>query len=370
MTEPVYRKQEQEPATDEVVEVAPGVLRMMLPITLPGLGHVNCYALEDDRGFALVDPGLPGQESWDALMARLKTAGIPLERVHTTVVTHSHPDHFGGSDQLAEEAGAELLTHESFRSLMAEVNDDFDADLLEAPESDLELLVEKWKDRIRHMGPTPWGTSREPPPDEAIRRWITDGGPGGRRFRAPHPTIRVADDEAVSLAGRDWFAVHTPGHTIDHLCLFDPTHGILLSGDHVLPTITPHIAGSPEVDDPLAVFFASLERVAALDGVETVLPAHGHPFADLAGRTEHIRIHHDERLQLLRDAAPDHVGAPVEEWMKVLFRERSWGEMAMSETYAHLEHLRVADEAEMHRDHDGLVHYTLHSPPSGGSAPR
>jgi len=63
VSEPVYSKQEQEPASDEVIEVAPGVLRMQLPISMPGLGHVNTYALEDERGFALVDPGLPGPES-------------------------------------------------------------------------------------------------------------------------------------------------------------------------------------------------------------------------------------------------------------------------------------------------------------------
>jgi hypothetical protein len=37
-------RQEAEPATDEVTEVAPGVLRMQLPIDMPGLGHVNTYA--------------------------------------------------------------------------------------------------------------------------------------------------------------------------------------------------------------------------------------------------------------------------------------------------------------------------------------
>ena len=42
---------------------------------MPGLGHVNCYALEDRRGLALVDPGLPGPESWSALTARLADAG-------------------------------------------------------------------------------------------------------------------------------------------------------------------------------------------------------------------------------------------------------------------------------------------------------
>ncbi|RMH77761.1 MAG: MBL fold metallo-hydrolase [Actinomyces sp.] len=353
---PVHRKQEQEPAGETVTEVAPGILRLQLPIDMPGLGHVNCYVLEDADGVALVDPGLPGEASWRALTARLASAGIPLARVHTAVVTHSHPDHFGGSDQLREETGAEILTHEAFREQFPARDDDLDDDLLAASEDE---LIELWKLRFAEMGPTPWGTRREPPPDEIIRRWIVSGARGHHRFRAPEPTVRVTDGQPVRLAGRDWFAVHTPGHTTDHLCLWDPTEGALLAGDHVLPTITPHIAGATELDDPLAAFFASLERVGSLEGVRTVLPAHGHPFADLAARTAAIRVHHEERLELLRRAAVDLVDAPVEAWMKVLFSPRAWGHMAESETFAHLEHLRVCGEARRRRDNDGLLRFTI-----------
>jgi glyoxylase-like metal-dependent hydrolase (beta-lactamase superfamily II) len=67
------------------------------PIDLPGLGHVNCYVLEDERGVAVVDPGLPGPKTFKALTERLASAGIPMRRVHTVVVTHSHPDHYGGA---------------------------------------------------------------------------------------------------------------------------------------------------------------------------------------------------------------------------------------------------------------------------------
>ena len=42
-------RQEQEVAGTEVTEVAPNILRMQLPIRMPGLGHVNMYALLDDR---------------------------------------------------------------------------------------------------------------------------------------------------------------------------------------------------------------------------------------------------------------------------------------------------------------------------------
>ena len=68
-------RQEQEPATEEITEVGAGVLRLQLPISMPGLGHVNCYALEDERGVALVDPGLPGPDSYRALTGGWPTPG-------------------------------------------------------------------------------------------------------------------------------------------------------------------------------------------------------------------------------------------------------------------------------------------------------
>ena len=364
-----YSKQEQEPASSEVTEVAPGVLRLQLPVSMPGLGHVNCYALVDSDGAALVDPGLPGEESWSALVDRLEQAGIPLRRVHTTVVTHSHPDHYGGSHQLREETGAELLAHTAFTSSPAadDANADIDMELLEL---DAESLIELWKAKLADRGSTPWGTRRQPPPDEAIRLFIQSNVAGGvPRFRVPEPTIRVADRDPVRLADRDWFAVHTPGHTTDHLCLWDPTEGVLLSGDHVLPTITPHIAGSTELDDPLAAFFESLARVGAFEGVKVCLPAHGHPFTDLRGRTDSIRRHHAERLDVLRAAAAALGDAPVEAYMKELFSERAWGDMAASETFAHLEHLRVIGEADSSRGGDGLLRYRLNPPEHTGSGP-
>jgi glyoxylase-like metal-dependent hydrolase (beta-lactamase superfamily II) len=158
--------------------------------------------------------------------------------------------------------------------------------------------------------------------------------------------------------------VHTPGHTSDHLCLYDPEERLFISGDHVLPSITPHIAGaSPgggaEHTDPLARFFESLRRMHDFD-VRLVLPAHGHPFTDLAGRADHIIEHHHERLDVLRVAAEEQPTGTVADYMRRLFRERSWGDMAESETFAHLEHLRLLGEASV-EERDGLLVYDLAS---------
>src|SRR3546814_19220761 len=74
------------------------------------------YLLEDERGVAVVDPGLPGPQSWRAVVDRLKRAGYKPRNVHTVVVTHSHPDHFGGAGRLRDRYGAEVISHRSFRT--------------------------------------------------------------------------------------------------------------------------------------------------------------------------------------------------------------------------------------------------------------
>ena len=170
-----------------------------------------------------------------------------------------------------------------------------------------------------------------------------------------HP---VEHGDVLELAGREWFVIHTPGHTMDHFCVHDPESGVFLAGDHVLPSITPHISGISTSPDPLSSFFYSLDRVGEMTGVKEVLPAHGHPFADLRARTEDIKRHHYERLDKVKEISRD-FGQPasVEEFSQRLFRSRSWGAMAESETFAHLEHLRIAGEAERHEDREGRLLY-------------
>ncbi len=347
-------KQEQEDASTEVIEVAPGVVRTQLPISMPGLGHVNCYVLEDERGIAVVDPGLPGQESWDHLVDRLARGGWSVGDVHTVVVTHSHPDHFGGAMRLHHEAGADVVTHESFRTI-------FDTADIDDHEDSAELDVNSPDDRAAAMEryfakPSPWGGRRAGPSPEFLERLRDAGGSTGSVFATPRPTRPLVDGQTIELARREWVAMHTPGHTYDHLCLYDPEFGVVLTGDHVLPSITPHISGLAPDADPLALFFASLQRMAEMQDVSIALPAHGHPFHDLRGRAEHIIEHHEERLDIIREALPGLPDGTVAQFMRVLFKERSWGDMAESETYAHLEHLRERGELVRHVD-DGIARY-------------
>jgi glyoxylase-like metal-dependent hydrolase (beta-lactamase superfamily II) len=347
-------RQEAEQATTEVTEVGPGILRMQLPLTMPGLGHVNCYALEDENGFAIVDPGMPGPQPWKALMDRFERAGFQMRHVHTVVVTHSHIDHFGASGRLRQQAGAKVVTSKSFRTWWDPT--DAGEQELEAADGDNEIPVPSM--RRPWDQPTPWG-GKHPRPPRRVRIKYRFMRPMMRRwFATPSPGVRLADAEVIRLGKREWVSVHTPGHTPDHLCLYDPAGGVLLSGDHVLPTITPHISGLDAGPDPLSAFFTSLDKVSDLEGIGTVLPAHGHPFDDLRGRVKDIQRHHEERLARLREAGDELGQATVEQLSQKLFRQRSWGPMAESETYAHLEHLRLSGQASREQ-RDGQLVYSM-----------
>ncbi len=379
---PRPKKSEQDAASEEIVEVAPNVLRMQLPIWLPGLGHVNMYGLVDDRGISVVDPGLPGPKSWSALKVRLKAAGYRINDVHTVIVTHSHPDHFGGAGRIAKQSGARLITHHAFSTWSVNGPTSAQGALSQEAARRLELeaafvaqssdvhpdeiptigqaddlvgddTVEVESTSMKWGGTTPWGT---PNPGPDLRRRVMIRA-ARFLFDSPEPTHRVHHADRLQLAGREWWCIHTPGHTVDHLCLFDPETGTLLSGDHVLPTITPHVSGVNRADS-LKSYLATLDLVGRLPDVKLGLPAHGRPFDDVPARVEAIKEHHYERMETLRTAGLALGPATVSALSHEVFPKRHWGVMAESETFAHLQHMLHAGEAENY-DVDGKMVFRL-----------
>ena len=299
-------KQEQEPASEEVTEVAPGVLRMQLPIWMPGLGHVNMYGLVDDRGLTVVDPGLPGPQSWKALKQRLKTAGYRVKDVHTVVVTHSHPDHFGGAGRIAQRS--RRRADHAPRVL------DVDG---EGPEPAARAL--RRRGRAARAGRDRRGATRYdgPSPDELpddrrrrrrrARRHRGDRAPrrargarprrGARRNHGPPlqaPRDDPRDAAAVHAARADRARAPRRAHPARRPRLVRGAHAratpstTSASGTPrparcspattCCPSITPHVVG--RAPGRLAASRTSRRSISSpqLDGVKLGLPAHGHPF--------------------------------------------------------------------------------------------
>jgi glyoxylase-like metal-dependent hydrolase (beta-lactamase superfamily II) len=299
------------------------------------------------------------------------------------IVTHSHPDHFGGAGRVAREAHAELITHHSFSTWTVKGPSPHAAiSESEARRAELEAAaIAQSVDRLPEEIPTiaevapgdpeivhddtdeaeatamkwgtttPWGTRNPGPP---LKRRVMIRAMR-MLFTPPEPTKRVHHGDRMRFAERDWFAIHTPGHTVDHLCMYDPETGTLLCGDHVLPTITPHVSGVRRADS-LKSYLATLDLVAGLEGVQLGLPAHGHPFNDVPGRVESIKQHHEERMELLCSASVALGPATVQALSHEVFPKRHWGVMAESETFAHLEHLVHAGRAERWEENGNLFY--------------
>src|SRR5205823_8482443 len=88
------------------------------------------------------------------------------------------------------------------------------------------------------------------------------------------PNVLMEDGDRPDMPGWDLTAVWTPGHSPGHLCFWEATHRRILTGDCVLPRITPNVNLNPQTGpDPLGDYLRSLDRLATFDAVGA-LPAH------------------------------------------------------------------------------------------------
>ena len=75
--------------------------------------------------------------------------------------------------------------------------------------------------------------------------------------------------------------IHTPGHCPGQVCI--GVGEILLSADHVLPVITPHLARPESITHStgLGHYLDALGKLAAVPGFELALGGHEGPILDL-----------------------------------------------------------------------------------------
>jgi glyoxylase-like metal-dependent hydrolase (beta-lactamase superfamily II) len=326
--------------------VRPGLWSIGVPFPDNPLGYTLVYLIESDRGPVLVDAGWDDDESWNALVAGFAAAGTDVADCYGVLVTHVHPDHHGLSGRVREASDAwvamherDAITVEHLSSAMAQDHERGRDETQTLPDFSDELVAV-----LLDAGATEDELTAAPAPTRRRR---------ARRFRPlAVPDRTIADGERADVPGWDITAVWTPGHTPGHLCFHVPDHRLLLSGDHVLPSITPHISISrrDRAGDPLGDFLDSLQKVAGLDTGE-VLPAHRHRFDDLAQRVDEITRHHLDHLAAIEAILAD---GPASLWQVAarLTWNRPWEQFplglrrsAVNETAAHLRYLTRRDRA-------------------------
>lgn len=116
------------------------------------------------------------------------------------------------------------------------------------------------------------------------------------------PDVRLRDGEELTVGESRLTAVHTPGHTWDHLCFLVGTE--LFTGDHIM-------GGSSVIIEDAAAYFDSLHRVASL-GAETIRPGHGDVIEDAAEAVASYIEHRTERERQIVAAVTAGASTPHE----------------------------------------------------------
>ncbi len=319
---------------EHVYEVAEDIIQVQLPLPF-ALKSVNCYLLRGNNGWTILDSGLnmpAGQAAWQAAFARLNINPGDIQQI---ILTHFHPDHYGMAGWLQH------LCQEHATGHTPEVR-------MSPREAELARRV--------------WGfAGGEPEPTvlffracgvpEPLTQAMARGIAHLRAMTHPHPTLHtLATDTTLPIGRRSFVLLHCPGHSDDQIILYDPADRLVLCGDHVLATISPHIGTWPESEpDPLGRYLASLGTLATLD-VRLALPGHGPLIDNWQRRLSELAQHHTERLEVMRTLARD--GATAYEVCTGVFdvNRLSPHEMrfAIAETLSHLELL--VQQGLLHRD--------------------
>lgn len=261
------------------MELPDGVHQIKVSIPSISLKYVNAYVIENYGRYALVDPGWPTKVALSSLENGLKSLGLSLEDISFVVATHRHPDHLGLAAELRRSYRTEVVLHEADLPVQATI-------------MQYETAMGLW-------------LMRNGMPEDKINLKTLPLDPGDFPWRAS-PTRMVEDGDRLFVESERWVVIWTPGHSPGHLCLYNAESGVLLSGDHLLPKITPNVSLNPysEISDPLGTYLSSLDKLAGLK-VKIVLPGHEEAFCNFDQRLVEIKVHHKERINDLLACVKD-----------------------------------------------------------------
>jgi len=208
-------------------------------ITLPlpyKLGTVNCYLIETNTGYILIDTGCSNKRT--ELEKELETAGCKPDHLKLIVLTHGDFDHTGNAAYLREKFGAKIVMH----------NDDSG-------------MVER-----RNMF---WNRRKGNILLGMIARILFRFGKK-ERFK---PDLYIDEGYDLSKYGFDAKILYIPGHSKGSIGILT-ADGDLFCGDLFENKDKPVLNS---IMDDLTAANASVEKLGKLK-INTVYPGHGKPF--------------------------------------------------------------------------------------------
>jgi glyoxylase-like metal-dependent hydrolase (beta-lactamase superfamily II) len=208
-------------------------------------GTIYPTLLWDEKTVTLVDTGFPGM--LPHLQEAMEKAGVPFARLDQVIITHHDIDHIGCLAGIRRELGSRvkvLSSQDEIPYISGEKRPlklaQFDENLASLPD-DRRTIYERMK--------SGFDASFAP-----VDRGLTDG-------------------EALPIAG-GLVAVHTPGHTIGHMCLYLQRSKTLIAGDALRVEDGMLIQTPAGLNYDLLSYRQSLEKLASYQ-IDAVVTYHG-----------------------------------------------------------------------------------------------
>jgi glyoxylase-like metal-dependent hydrolase (beta-lactamase superfamily II) len=324
------------PPPGQSVDITPNIRWVRMDLPFPP-SHVNCWLLREQAGWTVVDTGANTTEirsNWQQIFAT-QLDGLPIIRV---VCTHHHIDHVGLAGWFCETWQAPLL-----------------------------MTRTEWL--TGRLLPLQWSG----PKPEKLAKWdhmiglpetVSDDFWKVRVKRScwqalplPDSFIALSPEDTILVRGSKFRILTASGHSPEPMLLFDPASNVLISGDQVLPRITPHIGVDymePHAN-PLGLYLHTLGKFKSLPENTLVLPSHGAPFYGLHGRLQEVADHHEDSMARILAACADSTG--VQRLVPIMFNKTvKAGQLALAtqECMAHLRYLeagryirQITDQSKM-----------------------
>lgn len=249
-----------------IEEISENLYKIEIPLPKSPLKALNSYVIKNAERNLIIDTGWNQEECLQAMQAGLKELGVEIGKTDF-FITHLHADHFGLVSNLITDSSKIYFNQP-------------DADRFKSG-----FRLDEFLNFARLSGY----------PEDELQRALQSHP--GLKFRAKESLAFHILKEGDTLSTGDYAfkCIETPGHTLGHMCLYEPGKKIFVSGDHILNDITPNIQLWSDEWNPLKEYLASLDKVYELD-IELVLPGHRSLFKNCKDRIQELKHHHRNRL--------------------------------------------------------------------------
>lgn len=312
----------------------------MYPISVPTtryhLKSYNFYLIEQSGSFTLLDTGMDIPECRDALLQILAENGLSLRHVERVVLTHCHDDHVGLVNWLVRETGVPVYAHEAA------------IPRLRKSKAYRALFLDFYKKMYQEMGCGELAAKHL----EMMANGTLDYG----LYTVDGDIIPVREGDRIG----HFSVIETPGHSPDHIALYDENRQWLFSGDHLIQHISSNATVEPDMEGnrlfALIHYVSSLDKCSGLQ-VELAFPGHGSWIRDCRGliakRLMRIGEKCDVLVQCIRGglSTADRIARAC---YGVQY-ERQFP-LVMSEVIGHLDYLEMNHRVRKERQ-DGVWHY-------------